>query len=481
VLAPDGARVFATEKLAEVCELFPGVPLESVPALPPALAQRQSDPETALDLAVRGHLALLGPVTAPELATRIGVGSGAIESALARLESRGVAVRGRFETSAAAEQFCDRSLLARIHRYTLARLRREIEPVSARTYLRFLLGWQHLAAGTRLAGEGGLFAALERLSGFEAAAAAWEDAILPARVDGYKPALLDSLCLAGAAAWGRISPAPAEPGTQPSRLTPIGVFPRADLEALLQLSLPSRAEPETLRGPAEKVLALLRARGALFAAEIEAASRLLPVQVEEGLRELIAHGLVSCDGYAPLRRLLGGPTRSHQQRRRPGSARVARGGIGSPEGRWGLLAAHGAPADPDELAESIAWRLLHRYGVIFRDLLAREWLPDRWRPVHSALRRLEARGLVRGGRFVTGFTGEQFALPEAIPALRRVRSKPEEGAIVRVSAADPLNLVGILTPGARVPAGHTRWVIFRDGLPIAVEDRDGRTELASAG
>jgi len=476
VLAADGARIFASEKLAEVRALFPDAELEPVPALPPGLAERSCELESSLDAAVRGHLGLLGPVTALDLSTRIGVGSGDVEASLVRLEGRGVAVRGRFEAAAGAEQFCDRSLLARIHRYTLARLRREIEPVSARVFARFLLGWQHLAAGTRLAGEGGLLAALERLSGFEAAAAAWEDTLLPARVDGYKPALLDSLCLAGAAAWGRISPAPAEPGTQPSRLTPIGVFPRAELDALLQASGPSRAVPETLRGPAERVLEVLRARGALFASELDVASRLLPVQVEEALRELIAHGLVTCDGFAPLRRLLGAASRAHQ-RRRPGRSRVLAGGLASPEGRWTLLATHGEPVDPDELAEATAWRLLHRYGVIFRDLLGREWLPAGWRPVHSALRRLEARGLVRGGRFVTGFTGEQFALPEAIPPLRRVRSKPDEGAIVRVSAADPLNLVGILTPGPRVPAGHTRWVIFRDGLPIAVEDRDGRTEL----
>jgi ATP-dependent Lhr-like helicase len=200
------------------------------------------------------------------------------------------------------------------------------------------------------------------------------------------------------------------------------------------------------------------------------------VQVEEGLRELIAHGLVSCDGFAPLRRLLGGSARAHT-RRRPGRARVSAGGLSSPEGRWVLLASHGEPIDPDELAEATAWRLLHRYGVVFRDLLAREWLPDGWRPVHAAMRRLEARGLVRGGRFVTGFTGEQFALPEAIPALRRVRSKPDDGSLVRVSASDPLNLVGIVTPGARVPAGHTRFVLFRDGNPVAIEDRDGRTDL----
>ncbi len=476
---PDVARVFACEKLAEVRAIFPDAEFDPKPTLPSALEARACEFAAALDAAVRGHLGLLGPVTALELSTRIGVEADSVAASLIRLEGRGVAVRGHFEAAVRAEQFCDRSLLARIHRYTLARLRREIEPVSARVFARFLLGWQHLAAGTRLAGEGGLFAALEQLSGFEAAAAAWEGALLPARVEGYKPALLDSLCLAGAAAWGRISPAAAEPGTQPSRLTPIGVFPRAQLEALLQASLPTRALPECLRGSAERVLEVLRARGALFSGELEVASRLLPVQVEEGLRELIAQGLVSCDGFAPLRRLLGGSARAHQ-RRRPGRARVLAGGLTSPEGRWGLLAAHGEPADPDELVEETAWRLLHRYGVVFRDLLAREWLPAGWRPVHSALRRLEARGLVRGGRFVSGFSGEQFALPEAIPALRRVRAKPDESALVRVSAADPLNLVGILTPGPRVPAGHTRWVVFRDGLPIAVEDRDGVTDLVSS-
>ncbi len=475
VHAADFAGVFAGEKIAELRALFPEAGFGPLPALPAALAERTCEAEPALDAAVRGHLALLGPVSASELATRIGVGADAAGASLVRLESRGVAVRGRFEPGA-GEQFCDRSLLARIHRYTLARLRREIEPTSARVFLRFLVDWQHLGAGTKLVGEGGLLAALERLSGFEAAAAAWEDALLPSRVEGYKPALLDSLCLAGAAAWGRISPAPLEPGTQPSRLTPIGVFPRAEREALLQGTELARAAAHVLRGSAERVLEVLRTRGALFSGELAAASRLLPVQVEEGLRELIAHGLVSCDGFAPLRRLLGGSARAHA-RRRPGRTRVSAGGLSSPEGRWVLLASHGEPIDPDELAEATAWRLLHRYGVVFRDLLAREWLPDGWRPVHAAMRRLEARGLVRGGRFVTGFTGEQFALPEAIPALRRVRNKPEDGSVVRVSASDPLNLAGILTPGARVPAGHTRFVLFRDGWPVAVEDRDGKTDL----
>ncbi|HXX49239.1 MAG TPA: helicase-related protein, partial [Myxococcota bacterium] len=247
VATPDAPRVLASESAAEARALFPGCSLEPEPVLPTALAVRSAELEPALDLAVRGHLALLGPAEAELLARRIGVGAAAVESSLVRLEGRGIAVRGRFEDGARGEQFCERSLLARIHRYTLARLRREIEPVSARVFLRFLLEWQHLAAGAKLAGEGGLLRALETLSGFEAAAAAWEaellparvegykpallDALclsgaaaweselLPARVEGYKPALLDALCLSGAAAWGRVSPASGERGTQPSRLT----------------------------------------------------------------------------------------------------------------------------------------------------------------------------------------------------------------------------------------------------------------------
>ncbi|HTO68834.1 MAG TPA: DEAD/DEAH box helicase [Myxococcota bacterium] len=478
VPTPDAPRVLASESAAEVRALFPGLALEPEPVLPPALAMRTAEPEAALDAAVRGHLALLGPVEAASLSTRIGVGALAVESSLARLEGRGIAVRGRFEDGA-GEQFCERSLLARIHRYTLARLRREIEPVSARVFLRFLLEWQHVAPGHKLAGEGGLLRAIEGLSGFEAAAASWEAELLPARVDGYKPALLDALCLSGAVAWGRVVPAGAERGSQPSRLTPIGVFPRAELDELLHQA-PLRGLPAGLRGPAERVLELLRARGALFAREIEAAVRLLPVELEEGLRELVAQGVVSCDGFAPLRRLLG-PAR-RDSRRRPERRRVvAAPNLPVPEGRWHLLAPASAEVpDLEARAESLAWRLLRRYGVVFRDLVAREWLPDSWRAVHAALRRLEARGLVRGGRFVTGFTGEQFALPDAIPLLRRARSRPDAGEIVRVSAADPLNLVGVISPGARVPAGHTRWIVFRDGLPIAAEDRSGRSELERA-
>ncbi len=478
IAGPDGVeRAFAGERLPEIEALFPGVKASPPIVLPPALV-REVAIEDALDTVVRGHLAVMGPVTPEVLAARIGADAERVAGSLARLEARGIALRGRFDPDLTGEQHCDRSLLARIHRYTLTALRREIEPVPARAYLRFLLRWQGLDPETRLVGEGGALAALERLAGFEAAAAAWEREILAARVDGYRPELLDRLCMSGQIAWGRVAPR-TDAGAQPSRATPIALFPRASLELLLHASLAEGARERLgLRGPAARVLELLETRGALFAAEIQSSTRLLPTQLEEGLRELVARGLVTCDGFAPLRRLLGPARRT--DRRRPLRTRVVAHGIAGPEGRWGLLAPLGPAPDPDALAEAAADRVLRRYGVVFRDLLAREWLPGGWRGIHRALRRLEARGVVRGGRFVTGFSGEQFALPEAIPELRAQRERAPDGKEIQVSAADPLNLVGILTPGPRVAAGHTRRIVFQDGFPIAVLEQGRRRALDTA-
>ncbi len=475
----DEGHAFAAERLAEARALFPGAEIVPALALPAALL-RDTTRDDALDAAVRGHLAVLGPATADALAARVGAGAEEVAASLARLEARGIALRGSFDPDLPGEQACDRSLLARIHRYTLARLRREIEPISARAYLRFLLRWQHVHPDERLAGEAGALAALERLSGFEAAAAAWEREMLAARVDGYRPELLDRLCLSGQVAWGRLAPRSADGPAQPSRATPIALFPRRDLDSLLFAARSAEArESAPPRGPATRVLAALEARGALFAAEIRTATALLPSQLEEGLRELVSRGLVTCDGFAPLRRLLAGPRRSAS--RRPIRGRVVAHGVPGLEGRFGLLAPLGCAPDADALAESTAQRLLDRYGVVFRDLVAREWLPaGGWRDVHRALRRLEARGLVRGGRFVTGFSGEQFALPDAVAALRAERDRAEDPREVQVSASDPLNLVGILTPGPRVPAGHTRRIAFRDGWPVAVIERGRRRDLAVA-
>jgi ATP-dependent Lhr-like helicase len=466
----------AVERLPELQALLGDPSLGAQIPLPPALAERRVERDAAVDLALRGHLALLGPVTCAELAARSAVSDSDAEAALARLEARGIALRGHFDPALEAEQFCDRSLLARIHRYTLAALRREIEPVSAQSFALFLLRWQHVHPETRLAGEGGLLEAIRSLSGFDAAAAAWEAEILSARIEGYRPELLDRLCLGGSVAWLRLAPALLEPGARPSRATPIALVCREQLDELLHDARALDPTPPRLRGEAESVLEALRRRGALFARELEAATGLLPVQVEDGLKELVAQGMVTCDGFAPLRRLLsGGGTAARRRAERARRAPV------QPAGRWGLLEPLGPAADEEARAESAALRVLRRYGVVFRDLLAREFVPAGWRALHRALRRLEARGEVRGGRFVSGFTGEQFALPQAIPALRRERSREREGRELRISSSDPLNLSGILGPGPRVAARPGRWLVLRDGWPVAVEERGIRTELDPEG
>jgi len=472
-----GALLFPAEYLDLVQVLYPGGEIEPPLARPTFASAGIEAPDAALDRVVRGHLGVRGPVTAEQLARDLGLDSEAVHVALIRSEARGVALRGDFDPSLAGIQFCDRGLLARIHRYTLVRLRREIEPVTARDFGRFLLRWQHLHVDSRARGEGGLLEVIDRLSGFEASAAAWERDLLSPRVQGYQPSQLDALCLSGAVAWGRLSVGDAATGTQSSRVTPIALFPRSDMEDLLSAaSLERSADPAPMRGEAERILELLLQRGALFAREIEATRILLPVQIDEGLRELIARGLVTCDGFAPLRRLLAMKSRSRPQRAR--ATRLLPRGLPVPEGRWSRLALLGQHRGVEERAEASALRLLRRYGVVFRDLLAREWLPETWREVHRALRRLEARGDVRGGRFVSGFTGEQFALPSAIPLLRRERDRAEDHQEIRVSASDPLNLAGILTPGPRVPAGHTRYVVYRDGLPISMIDRGQQASLS---
>jgi ATP-dependent Lhr-like helicase len=465
----------AVERLPELHALLGDPGVGAGIALPAALADRAVEPEAAVDLAVRGHLAVLGPVTVAQLALRTSLCAADVEASLARLEGRGIALRGYLDPELEGEQFCDRSLLARIHRYTLAALRREIEPASAQSFALFLMRWQHVHPETRLAGEGGLLEVVRGLSGFDAAAGAWEPEILAARVEGYRPELLDRLCLGGSVAWGRLAPATLEPGARPSRATPIALFPRDELDELL-LHARAVAVPEPrLRGEAEAVLAALRKRGALFTRELEAATGLLPVQVEDGLKELVAQGIVTCDGFAPLRRLLAG--RNAARRRAERERRLGRASP-EPAGRWGLLEPLGeAPASAEARAEAAAARLLRRYGVLFRDLLGREWLPEGWRPLHHALRRLEARGLVRGGRFVTGFTGEQFALPEAIPLLRRERSRERSGSELRISSSDPLNLSGILGTGPRIAARPGRWIVLRDGWPVAVEERGERVPI----
>jgi ATP-dependent Lhr-like helicase len=463
---PAGAFWIAAERAPHARAIFPGARLLPEVRLPAAL-DRPAEEDDALAACVRGRLDAAGPCTLAELDAATGLGPARVERALARLEAEGFALRGRFDPRRDGEaEFCARRLLARIHAYTRERRRREIEPVTARDFVRFLVRWQHVLPDTRREGRRGVLAVVEQLQGFELAAAAWEPHVLAARVSGYRADWLDSLCLSGEVAWGRLSirdlpEAPARAGA-PSRVTPITLARRDDLPWLLAAMRGGDCAPSG-GGVAAELEELLRARGALFHGELARASGRTPEEVEAALWELVRRGAVTSDGFESLRVLLGARVASAQAPR-PGSRerlRRRRAARGPAEGRWSLLAA-AEPLERDALCEAVAEQLLARWGVVFFDLLARENLMVTWRELLWALRRLEARGVVRGGRFVTGFAGEQFALPGAVEALRRTRRLPDEPAVV-VSAADPLNLTGGIAPGPRVPAQSGRRVEIRGG------------------
>jgi ATP-dependent Lhr-like helicase len=487
VQTATGVLWLAAEQRPRVEALFPGLRTEPAVPLPAGIPSTADDEQSAV-LLVRGHLARLGPCTVATLVARTGLAEGPVTSALARLEAAGVVLRGRFDPAYAhdhrgpAVEFCERRLLARIHRYTTERLRREIEPVTAQDLVRFLLRWQHVAPGTQLEGRRGLLAAIEQLQGFEIAAGSWEGSILPGRVTGYRPEWLDELCLSGEVAWARLAirgPA-AEPGDPdtgpgrggmvPSQATPVSFLLRANLPWLLSAARGDATAILPGPGPARDVLECLRARGALFYHDLVSATGRLGVEVTEALWDLVARGLVTADGFGSVRALLSARARWTRRAVRPGSGERLRRGAGrggGGEGRWALVPPSPAAGtvDGETLAEAVAEQLLARWGVVFRDLVARETLAVPWREVLWALRRLEARGTARGGRFVTGFVGEQFALPEAVEGLRQTRRRERHGEIVRVAAVDPLNLVGILTPGPRIPAIRRHTVTYHDGAP----------------
>jgi ATP-dependent Lhr-like helicase len=479
-----GALWLAVERAPFVAVLHPGARAVPAPGLPAGLLRAPTDEDAALAEVLRGHLEIQGPCTATALSRGTGLAETRVRRGLARLEAEGFVLVGEFDPRLAAgegPEYCARRLLARVHGYTQARLRREIEPVTAQDFVRFLLRWQRVAPGTQREGMHGALAAIEQLQGLELAAGTWEEDVLAARVAGYRGAWLDALCLSGAVAWGRLGATAARAGATPSRVTPVALVRRDDLPWLLA-ALRGAAAPSPPASPAARAIhASLERSGALFSGELVTATGLPPREVGEGLWDLVARGSVTSDGFESLRLLLGG-RRAEARPEAGGSRRRLRrrlAGAGSAEGRWSLLGP-GAPVEPDELALAFAEQLLARWGVVFHDLLARESASLPWRELLLALRRLEARGTIRGGRFVTGFSGEQFALPGAVDALRRTRRLPRRGEIVQLSAADPLNLVGILTPGARVPAVPSRSIAYRDGLPIAADAGadEARTQVA---
>ncbi len=435
-------------------------------AEPPARrAPVWSDAGTALVEIVRGHLPFLGPTTAPRIAALLGAPVGDVDGALAQIELAGGVLRGRFVADLGDDlQWCERRVLARINRRMLDGLRREIQPVTAADFLRFLFGWHNVRPGTQLHGQPGLARVIAQLQGFEAAAGAWERAILPARLVGYDSAWLDALCLSGGVAWGRLAPRPA--GGTPSRAAPIALVRRSDLGWLLAAEA---AHDETgLSAGAREVLAHLSTSGASFLDEIVTRTRRLRSEVEDALGELVSAGRVTGDGFSGLRALISATQTSGGARARWHARWVRRTGGTVGAGRWSLLRAEGC--DEEARHEALARQYIKRYGVVFRDLLARESQAPAWRDLVRVYRRLEMSGELRGGRLVAGFVGEQFAAAEAVDALRATRREQRAGEMVRVSACDPLNLVGIVTPGARVPAAMTNTVVYRDGVPVSVPD-----------
>jgi ATP-dependent Lhr-like helicase len=366
-------------------------------------------------------------------------------------------------SSVKAPQWCDRRLLARIHRLTLGTLRREVAPVTAAAFMQWLLDWQHLAPATQARGEAGVLAVLRQIQGFEAPAHLWEQQILPRRVAGYDPADLDRLCLTGLVGWGRLSPHPAtlDAPTGPRRVVPTKVAPltffvRDDADWMLpHRDLASGDPPLGLSANARDVFHHLQRAGASFFPDIARGTRHLKAEIETALWELVTAGLATADGFDNLRSLI-----DPRRRAGHGSGRTARPRHSA--GRWALLHPS-AGGDRTAAIEAAVRMLLARYGVVFRELLAREANLPTWRELLIAFRRLEDRGEIRGGRFVTGFVGEQFALPIAVETLRARRDRPVADDLVEVSAGDPLNLVGVLVPGPRIGATSGQFVAFRQG------------------
>jgi ATP-dependent Lhr-like helicase len=422
--------------------------------------------DEALVEILRGRLEGMGPTTCAALAGMLDLSTATIERALIALEVEGFAMRGRYDPEATADQWVDRRLLARIHRYTVKRLRAEIEPVQARDFLRFLFEWQRVLPESRMRGPDAVAAVVSQLEAYEAPAGAWETEILPARIEGYEPEWLDEHCLAGRFVWRRLAARATdrERGASPVRSTPIVLVPRRN--ARIWSACVTAPAADELTSSAQAVAAAIAEHGASFFDDLVEHSGLLPTQVEMALAELVALGVVNSDSFGGLRALL-----VPADRRRPVSGarrrRAALFGMAD-AGRWALTRRSDAAQLDGEAIEHIVRTLLARWGVIFWALLTREaaWLPP-WRELIACCRRLEARGDLRGGRFVAGFSGEQYALPEAVGLLREVRRRPPDGKSVSLSAADPLNLVGILTPGARLPALTGNRVLYRDGLPVA--------------
>jgi len=474
-----GEKTFwaAAERLPMLQEIYPSARVEPELIVPDSVRRKTWERENAVREVVRGRMEVCGPITVGELSDVLVLPRSDIDAALLALEAEGFVLRGKFRPHATDQEWCDRRLLARIHRLTIDRLRAEIQPVSQQDFYRFLFAWQRADQEHRVEGLEGLQSVLEQLDGCELPLAAWESAVLAARVADYDPEWLDRLCFSGRIGWARLS-APQNPNMRasaPLRTSPVALYQRENLRHWLMLTQ-ANSQME-LSGASRTLFDTLADGGALFFSELVRRSGLLPSQVEEALSQLAALGLVTSDSFDGLRALLV-PSNKRPTFGRNAGKRRRKANLASIEfaGRWSLLRTDAASSPSGNGAESsvrdaaieqFARVLLHRYGVVFRRLLERESFPATWYQLGRIYRRWEARGEIRGGYFVGGTSGEQFALPEAIGLLRSIRKASPNGELITLSGADPLNLQGILTPGPRIAALTANRVLFLDGLPIA--------------
>ena len=476
----------AAERLPQLSVVYPDTKLEPPIAAPESVSRNEWKFEEALVEILRGRLEGLGPVTVASLVESSGVNKLEIDTALLKLESEGFVIRGVFSPGTTETEWSARRLLARIHSYTLNRLRQEIEPVSSADFVRFMLAWQKLAPEHQMEGPESVKAIIEQLEGFEAPAAAWEGELLPSRLHEYDPSWLDALCLSGEVVWARLTPpmrSTVENGSDrprggaPVRNTPIALLRRKNF-ALWSSVFPSSSQDlksTDFSTTTQVVFEYLKQRGASFFTDIVDNTRLLRSQVEESLAELVANGVVVSDSYSGLRALLTPGSKktqaaSRRKQRQPVYDMAS-------AGRWSILHRDEFQSDGRsgvtqktfalETTEEVAWVLLKRYGVVFKRLLEREGMSIPWRILLRVYHRLEARGEIRGGRFVAGVSGEQFAFPDAVGMLRAIRRQGAQESLISVSAADPLNVVGIITPGNRITSHTSNRILYQDGIPIA--------------
>ena len=484
---PDRAETelwVAAERLPQLSAAYNILNLNPSIAAPESVARTIYSEEEALGEIIRGRLEGIGPVTAPDLAATSGLTKSQIDTALLRLESEGFVIRGHFSPGTSEMEWCARRLLSRIHSYTLNRLRQEIEPVSGADFIRFLLAWQKVAPDTWMEGPESVKTVIEQLEGFEAPAAAWEGELLPSRVVDYDPSWLDALCLSGEVVWARLTPPirtgdslDKTRGSGPVRNTPIALLKRKNFALWNGLFPPAKDQTQSqYSSTTQIVFDYLSDRGASFFTDIVENTRLLRSQVEESLAELVANGVVVSDSFAGLRALLTpGSRKTQAAARRPQRQQVYEM---SSAGRWSILK-RGREEETEiskivaqktfdeDSTEQLAWVLLRRYGVVFKRLLEREGFVLPWRVLLRLYHRLEARGEIRGGRFVAGISGEQFALPDAVGLLRSIRREGPQESLISISAADPLNLIGIITPGNRITSHTSNRILYQDGIAAA--------------